>query len=153
MRTRVQRASTSSSVWPTLRLSLSTSSSVFSSGKCDTTATNAERDPQQTLLAALASIRPLSNPAAADIDAEREDGPSVLSSSKSRTHVAEVCKASSFTSASHQAANSTLSYVMAWSRRSANPHGRPLKPRALLHHLLEFGSQLTHNLHVDDVVG
>jgi hypothetical protein len=33
-----------------------------------------------------------------------------------------------------------------------DPHGRPLKPRALLFQLLEFSNQLTHNLHEEGVI-
>jgi hypothetical protein len=46
-RTQVQRASASSSVRSMLRPDLRTSRSVFSSGKCDTVATNAEWDPSR----------------------------------------------------------------------------------------------------------
>jgi hypothetical protein len=34
-----------------------------------------------------------------------------------------------------------------------DPHGRPLKLRAPFVQLLEFGNQLTHNLHVEGVIG
>jgi hypothetical protein len=50
--TRVHRASASSSVRSVLCPDLSNSSSDFSSGKCNTVATNVERDPQRTPLAA-----------------------------------------------------------------------------------------------------
>jgi hypothetical protein len=52
-----------------------------------------------------------------DIDAAREDGPSVLPSTNSRTRTATVCRASSSASASHRAASSTLSCPAASSRR------------------------------------
>jgi hypothetical protein len=56
-RTRVQRASASWSVRSTLPSDPSSSSSDFSSGKCNMAATNAEWDPQRTSLAASVSIR------------------------------------------------------------------------------------------------
>jgi hypothetical protein len=71
----IQWASASSSIKSVLHPDPSTSSSVFNYGKCDTGATNVERHPQWTLLAAAASIRPSSSSAAADIDATTEDCP------------------------------------------------------------------------------
>jgi hypothetical protein len=47
MCTRIQRASDLSSVKSELHPDLSTSSSVFNSGKCDMAATNTERDPNR----------------------------------------------------------------------------------------------------------
>jgi hypothetical protein len=79
-------------------------------------------------LAAVASIQPLSSPAATDIDAAEEDGPSTLPSTKPRTHVAEIRKASISTSASCRAVSSPLSYSATSSRRSASrarPGGSP----------------------------
>jgi hypothetical protein len=108
--TQIQRASASSYVKSALHLDPSTSSSVFNSRKCNMAATNVERDPQRTLLVT----------AAPDIDAAREDDPSTLPSTKPRTRVAEVYKASSSASASHCAASSTLSYLVALSRQSAS---------------------------------
>jgi hypothetical protein len=82
-RTWIQWASASPYVKSTLCPDSRTSSSVFSLGKCDVAATNAEHDPQQTPLAVVASILPSISPAAVDIDAAREGGPSALPSTKS----------------------------------------------------------------------
>jgi hypothetical protein len=128
VRTRVQRASASSSVKSTLHPDPSTSSSVSNSGKCNTTATNVEWDPQWTPSMVAASIQPLKSSATVDKEAAREDGPSALSSTKSRTHATEVHRASSSASASHRAANSTLSRTTTSSRCSASrarPGGGP----------------------------
>jgi hypothetical protein len=94
MRTHVQRASALSSVKSALRPDPSISSSVFSSRKCDTVATNTEQD----------------------IDSAREDGPLASPSTKSRTHVAKIWIASSSAYASRRAASSTLSCPVASSR-------------------------------------
>jgi hypothetical protein len=79
-------------------------------------ATNAEWDPQRTLLVAAVSIRPSSSSTTMDIDAAIKDSPSALSSTKSRTHAASVNRASSSASTSHHATSSTLSYPVASSR-------------------------------------
>jgi hypothetical protein len=66
-RTWIQMESAPCSVKSMLHLDPSTSSLVFSSRKCDTAVANGEWDPQQTLLAATASIRPSSSSTAMDI--------------------------------------------------------------------------------------
>jgi hypothetical protein len=81
-RTQIQRASASSNVKFALCPNLSTASSVSDSRKCNTVATNKEQNPQHTPLAAATLIRPLSSFATVDIDAAREDNPSVLPSTK-----------------------------------------------------------------------
>jgi hypothetical protein len=63
--------------------------------------------PQWTPLAVAASIQPACSCTAMDRDAAREDGPSAMSSTKSLTWAAEVCRVSSSTFASHRAASST----------------------------------------------
>jgi hypothetical protein len=115
-RTQVQTASTSPSVKPALRPDPSTSRSASGSGKCDTTATNAERDPQRTLLAVAASIRPLSHSTTADMDVASEDDPLTSPSTKSLTRAAEDRRASNSASASHCTASSSLSFPAASSR-------------------------------------
>jgi hypothetical protein len=120
MRTQDQRAPTSSSISPTLRLDLSTSKSVSSSGKCDTVATNAERDPQQTPLAAAVSIRPSSSSATAGMGIAWADDPSVLPSTKPRTRAVENYRASNFASTSCRASSSTLWHPTAFSKWSAS---------------------------------
>jgi hypothetical protein len=109
-RTWVQRASASSFVRSTLRPNPSTSRLVFSSGKCDTVATNAKRDPQWTPLAAAGSLQSSSSSTTVDIDAAKEDGPSVPPSTRSQTHVAKACRASSSAPTSRHVDSSTLSY-------------------------------------------
>jgi hypothetical protein len=62
------------------------------------------------------------------MDAASEDGPSVSSSTKPRTHAAKDCRASNYTSASCLATSSTLSYPKAssrWSANQARPGGSP----------------------------
>jgi hypothetical protein len=83
VRTWVQRASASSSVKSALHPDPSTCSLVYSSGKCDMVATNAEWNTQRTPSAGAVSIRPSRSSAATDIETAREDGPLVLPSSKS----------------------------------------------------------------------
>jgi hypothetical protein len=83
VRTQVQRTSASFFVRPALHPDLSSSTSDFSSKKCDTMATNVERDPWRTILAVTVLIQLSSSSTIMDIDAAREDGPSVLSSTKS----------------------------------------------------------------------
>jgi hypothetical protein len=99
-----------------LRPDPSSSNSNFNYEKCDTTATNTERDPQQTPLASMTSIQPSNNSTAMDTDAAREDDTSVLFSTKCRTRATEVYIASSSASVSRCAAGSTLSYPTALSR-------------------------------------
>jgi hypothetical protein len=120
MRTQVQRACASASVRSALRPDPSNSSLGFSSGKYDTAATNTEKDPEQTPLAAVASIHPSSSSTYMDIDAAREDDPSAVSSTKSRTHATEVHRASSSAFDCHHAASSAPSCPVASSKRSAN---------------------------------
>jgi hypothetical protein len=95
------------SVRSVLRPDSSSSSSVSSFEKCDKAATNADRVPQRTPLAAMKSTQPSSSSTAMDRDAAREDGSSALSSTKSQT---------------------------GWRSKEQviNPHVRPLKPRAPL---------------------
>jgi hypothetical protein len=74
------------------------------------------------------STQPLSSSTTVNRDAAREDFPSALSSTKSWTHAAKVCRASSSASTSHRTASSTPSYPTVTSRRSANrarPGGSP----------------------------
>jgi hypothetical protein len=71
--TRVQRATALSSIRSALCPDPSTSRSVFNSGKCDTVVTNAEPDPQWTLLAEVASIQSSSSSITVDIDTAKED--------------------------------------------------------------------------------
>jgi hypothetical protein len=63
---------------------------------------------------------PLSNSTTIDRDVTRENDPSALPSTKSRTRVAEVRRASNSASTSFFVANSTPSCSLASSRRSAN---------------------------------
>jgi hypothetical protein len=91
-----------------------------SSGKCDTTTTNAERDPQQTPLAAVASIQPLSYSITMDMDATIRDDPPTTPSTKSQTRTVEDHRSSNSASASRCVACSTLSRVAASSRRPAS---------------------------------
>jgi hypothetical protein len=118
--TQVQRASASSFVKSTLHPKLSTSRSVFNSGKCNMVAINTEQEPQRTPLACAASIQPWSNSTSMDIGAAKEDGPLALPSTKSQTRAAEVRTASSSASASHRVASSTLIYPIVLSRQSSS---------------------------------
>jgi hypothetical protein len=106
----------------------SSSNSSSSSRKCDKVATNADRVPQLTPLAVMASTWPSSSYTAMDRDATREGGPSALSNTKSQTHTTEVYMASSSVSTYCHAANSTPSCLVASSRRLTNwarPSGGP----------------------------
>jgi hypothetical protein len=118
--TQDHRASTSSSIIPALYLDLSTSISACSSRKCDTVATNAVQDPQQTPLADVASIWVLSSSTTVDKDVARKDDPLAPLSTKSQTRAAEDRRASNSASASRRAANSALSYSVASFGRSAS---------------------------------
>jgi hypothetical protein len=94
------------------------------------TSRNIEWDPQWTPLVAAASIWPSSSSAATDIDATREDGPTALLSSKPQTRAAKVCRSSSYTCTSHRAASSTLSCMVASTRRSASRAQLGCDPRS-----------------------
>jgi hypothetical protein len=107
-----------------LRPDLRNSSSASISGKCDKAAISADRVPQGSPLAAVALTRPSSSSATVDRDAAREDDPSALSSTKPQTRAAEVRRASNSASASHRAASSAPTYLVASSRR-ARPDGGP----------------------------
>jgi hypothetical protein len=115
----VQRASTYSSVRSVLHPDPSSSSSVSNSEKCNRVVGNANRVPQRTPLAATTSVWSSSSSAAEDSDTAKEDIPSALSSSKSRTWAAELRRATSSASTSHRAACSTSSLRTVSSSRSA----------------------------------
>jgi hypothetical protein len=103
---KIQRASTRSSIKTALHVDPSSSSSVSSSGKCDKAATSVDRVPQRTSVVAVASNWPSSNSATVDRDAAREEAPSALSNTKSRTRIAKVYRASSSVSTSRREATS-----------------------------------------------
>jgi hypothetical protein len=80
------------------------SSLVPNFGKCDRTATNADRVPRRTPLVVMESIRSLINSTIEDSDATKENVQLALSSTKSWTRVTELRRASSSVSVSHRAA-------------------------------------------------
>jgi hypothetical protein len=83
-----------------------------------------------TPLAAAVSTRPSSGSTANDRDAVGENVPLPLYSTKSRTHTAEVRRASHSVSASYHAVSSAPSCLAALSRRSANQAGPDGRPRS-----------------------
>jgi hypothetical protein len=102
-----QRTSASSSARFTLHLDPSSPSLVFSSRKCNKAATNVDQAPQQTPIDVVVSTRPSSSSATINKEIAGEDSPSTPSSTKPRTHAAEVRNASSLACTSRCAASST----------------------------------------------